>query len=231
MSIIRTERVTCPCGTPVVVEVADSVNGWRYPERKQAILDRTLHVFRCDVCKRLLVIEKDLLYFDFDKKQFFCMYPRGERGREAELSGEVQRAYATWLGDQAPKFVADTGREFLVRVCFGYEELREKIVIDDAGLVDLVLEAVKIDVMTADPWFEQAGVATLRLDGLDEDGALRLIPEFLVPPPPGEPRVVRVTRALYDSVVDRADEILVRYPGLAKGVHVSLLRLTSWPQA
>ena len=231
MSITRTERLDCPCGTPVTMFIADSLNAGRHPHLKQAILDRTLHVFRCDACQRLLVVEKDMMFFDFERKQFFCMYPRGERARAAECSAQVQRAYTAWLQDHAPKFIVDAGRDFLVRVCFGYEELREKIVVDDAGLSDLVLEALKIDLMTADPWFEQAGVVTLRFDTIEADGALRLVPEYLEAPPPGDPRVVMASRALYDSVVARVDDILVRHPGLAAGVHVSLLRLIDWPAA
>jgi len=50
-------------------------------------------------------------------------------------------------------------------------------------------------------------------------------------PPPGDPRAVMASRALYDSVVARVDDILVRHPGLAAGVHVSLLRLIDWPAA
>lgn len=227
MSITRTERVVCACGTPLTVTVADSLNAGRHPHLKQAVLDRSLHVFRCDACGRPLVIEKDLMYFDFERKQFFCVYPRHERAREAELGAEVKRAYASWMVESAPRFVVEHGRDFLVRVCFGYEELREKIAIDDAGLSDLVVEAVKLDVLTADPWFEQAGVITLRLDAVLPDGSLRLLPEWPDPqPPPGvEPRVATVSRALYDEVDARFDDILVRHPGLAAGAHVSLLRL------
>lgn len=229
MSILRDEQIVCACGTPVRMTVADSLNAGRLPHLKHALLDRTLHVFRCDACQRLLVVEKDVMYFDFDRRQFFCMYPRTERANEAALGAQVMGAYQRWLNENAPPFVASAGKEFLVRVCFGYEELREKVVIDDAGLSDLVIEALKLDILTADPWFEEAGVATLRLDAVTDDGSLRLVPEFLEPPPAGEPRVVTVQRALYDAVDDRFDDILRHHPGLAKGAHVSLLRLVAWP--
>jgi len=235
MSITRTERVTCSCGTPVEVVVADSLNAGRHPHLKQAILDRTLHAFTCGVCGQRFVIEKDLLFFDFERKQFFCMYPRRDRAREAACSGEVKRAYQRWMGEHAPQFIIADGRDFLVRACFGYEELREKIVIDDAGLADLVVEALKIDILNADPWFRDAGVMTLRLDRVLPAGELRLVPEWLVPPEPApapvpviERRVATVSRAIYDEIDARFDDILVTHPELAGGAHVSMLRLVSW---
>jgi hypothetical protein len=230
MSITRPERVECRCGTPVTLTVADSLNAGRHPHLKQALLDRRLHVFRCEACGEPLVIEKELLYLDFERRQFFCVYPRQERAREAACSAEVKRAYEAWMLEHAPQFLAEYGKQFLVRVCFGYEELREKIAIDDAGLSDLVVEAVKIDVMTADPWFERAGVITLRLDEVLPDRALRFLPEWLEPPPPEvEPKIATVARAVYDEIDARFDDILVRHPGLAAGAHVSLLRLIEWP--
>lgn len=229
MSITRTERVTCSCGTPVEVVVADSLNAGRHPHLKQAILDRTLHAFTCGVCGQRFVIEKDLLFFDFGRKQFFCMYPRGERAREAACSAEVKRAYQRWMGEQAPQFIIADGRDFLVRACFGYEELREKIVIDDAGLADLVVEALKIDILNADPWFRDANVMTLRLESVLPTGELRLVPEWMAPPEPAiERRVATVSRAIYDEIDARFDDILVTHPELAGGAHVSMLRLVSW---
>jgi hypothetical protein len=234
MSLTRPERVDCPCGTPVAVTVADSLNAGRHPHLKQALLDRSLHVFQCSACGRMLVIEKDLLYVDFERRQFFCMYPRRERAREAECSAQVKRAYQAWLTENAPRFLIEYGRDVLVRVCFGYEELREKIVIDDAGLSDLVIEAVKLDLLPADPWFRETGVVTLRLDAVLPDGSLRFLPEWPewidAPPAEVEPKVATVSRAIYDEVGAKFDSILAHHPGLAAGAHVSLLRLFA-PQA
>jgi len=230
MSITSMRVVTCRCGTPLEVPVADSINANRRPQFKQALLDRTLHVFACAGCRQPLVVEKDLMYFDMNRQQLFCMYPGHERAREIELAGQVKLAYQAWLGERAPTFLQAWGKGFLVRVCFGYEELREKVVIDDAGLSDLVVEALKIDILTADPWFEQSQVLTLRLDRIEPTGELVFFPEWLEPPIELEPKVVSVKRALYDAISARFDDILKVHPGLAGGAHVSLLRLVPWPQ-
>jgi hypothetical protein len=229
MSITRTERIPCACGAPLEVTVADSLNAGRHPHLKQAILDRTLHLFTCGACGRSLLVEKDLCYFDFDRRQFFCTYPHHERARATELAAEVKRAHTTWMLERAPGFVTEYGKGFLVRVCFGYEELREKIVIDDAGLSDLVVEALKMDVLSADPWFEQSQVITLRLDTVLPDGSLYMRPEWIEPPSTIAPRSVTIARSLYVELDRRFDDILAARPWLAKDAHVSLLRLVDWP--
>lgn len=230
MSITRTQRVTCRCGAVVEVLVAATLNANRRPQFKRALLDRTLHVFRCGGCGDSLVVERDLLYFDMNRQQMFCMYPRHERAREEELSEQVRIAYQAWLGDRAPKLLQGWGKGFLVRMCFGYEELREKVVIDDAGLSDLVIEALKIDVLTSDPWFEANEVLTLRFDHVEPSGDLAFFPEWLGDPPAADADdAIMVKRAVYDAIDARFGEILTRHPGLAKGAHVSLLRLTTWP--
>jgi len=227
MSITRTDRVTCRCGTPVEVFVADSLNAGRHPHLKDALIQRTLHRFQCAVCDQILIIEKDMLFFDFERRQFFCMYPRHERAREAELAAEVKRAYNHWLLEAAPVFIRQQGREFLMRCCFGYEELREKVVIDDLRLSDLVIEALKLEIMRADPWFEQAEVLTLRLETMSPDGSLQFIPEWL--DGPHEAKVITVKRELYDALDAKFDEILRTQPALAGGAHVSMLRIVDWP--
>ncbi len=80
--------------------------------------------------------------------------------------------------------------------------------------------------MTADPWFEQAGVIALRLDAVLPDRALRLLPGGSSRSRRrGQAAVATVARAIYDEIDARFDEILVHHPGLAAGAHVSLLRL------
>jgi len=228
MSITRDAKVRCSCGIPVDVTVADSLNAGRHPHLRQAVLDRTLHAFSCPVCGRTLVIEKHMLYFDFERAQFFCVYPRHELALEAECSRETKQAYERWLRTDAPPFIIDYGKRFLVRTCFGYEELREKLVIDDAQLSDIVIEALKIDILTADPWFRETDVVTLRLDRVLESGELGFVPEWPTTPAPElRNKVVTVARAVYDEIDARFDDILATYPGLAKGAHVSLLRLAS----
>jgi hypothetical protein len=193
------------------------------------VLDRKLHAFNCGACGRQFVIEKEMLYFDFDRRQFIGVFPTTERARERECGERLVKAFETTVRDQAPAFVQDASRDFLVRITFGYEELREKLVIDEAGLSDLVVESVKCDRMASDGSLLDNRVLTLRLDHVTESGDLSFYPEWEDPALglSGFGSIV-VERSTYDAVAAHAATLAADPRGLASGPHCSLLRLIDW---
>jgi len=114
-------------------------------------------------------------------------------------------------------------------VCFGLEELREKIVARDAGLADLALEHLKADVLAANPELAQLGIQTLRLQAVGEDR--RSACSWSKPvtrrascstaPSPSSAMSTRASPPMPTA------ELLARLPGIASGPHVSLLRLAT----
>lgn len=225
MSILRDERGTCACGVAYALPLVDSINAGRHPHLRAAVLDGTLHRHRC-TCGRELVFERDLFYFDYSRRQFLGVYPPSDLVDADLRARELVAVFDTSLRDSAPAAVAATADDFLVRVCFGYDELREKLLLDEAGLSDLALEELKCRILVGDPRFRQLGVVTLWLDALNER-ALRLRPAAVSGPPP-IPDVI-VDRAVYLDICAAGDEaILAARPGLASGPHVSLLRLARW---
>ena len=209
--------------------VANSVNAGRHPHLRDAILAGTFHRYRCEVCARELVIDRELFYFDFDRRQFIAVYPVGELPRAAACARAAAATFDATLGAHAAAPVAALASEFLVRVCFGYDELREKLLCDDAGLSDLALEELKCQVLASHPAFHDGNVVTLWLAAIDA-AALCFRPATLGAPPPVPG--VEVERALFDDIAARGDAaILAARPGLASGPHVSLLRLVGWATA
>lgn len=223
MSITRVEAVDCArCGARVELRLVDSLNAGRHPHLRRLLLDRALHAFACPACGDRFTVEQPLFYFDLERRQFFGAYPLADLAEARPRAEEVLGSFERWMVERAPEGVRRLAPSFLVRVCFGYEELREKVVADEAGLNDLVLEALKGEILRGAPGLAAAGVATLRLDALDGD-ELVLIPDALGAPPPLPP--LRVPRADYDAVDARRGELLALRPGLASGPHCSLLRL------
>lgn len=227
MSITAVREVTCRCGAPVRVFVATSVNAERHPHMRDAILRRTFHVFECGACRQPLAIDKELLYIDLGRREFYGVFPLGAARDPAPCARQIAEAYETALGPgtgAAGQGLADGMR---VRLCFGLEELREKIVARAAGLSDLALELLKADVLAANPELAGLSVWTLRLEAVGEDGNLGMrLEQAGEPPRLLADRALTIDRAAYErfAALDWQDAI-ARLPGIAAGPHVSLLRL------
>jgi hypothetical protein len=228
MSITRTATVDCRCGARLEVLVADSLNAARHPHLKQAVLDRALHLFVCGVCRRSITVEKEMLYVDMPRRQFIGVYPSAERLNERLCGEALLEAFQRTVAEDAPQVVRELATSFLVRVVFGYEELREKIVGDDAGLSDLVLEALKGQIMVSDPDWLARGVRTFRLDRVLPDGNFWLLPE-LADSTLDAAHAIVIERALYDGLFARRAELFADPRGLAAGPSCSLLRLVGAP--
>src|SRR5574338_729335 len=145
MSQTATREIECNCGAKLSVLCADSVNAERHPHMRQAVLDRILHVFRCGACDVNVVVENRFWYIDLVRGQFYGVFPTAERANERACAEAVHEAFELALGSRA----GATARAMFqpdrmhVRVCFDTEELREKLVVNGAVLLDLPLEILK----------------------------------------------------------------------------------------
>lgn len=220
----------CRCGARLTVLVARSINGARHPQLREAVLQGKLHRYQCSACGSELVLDHQFLYVDFERRQFLAVYPLRDLAQAEPRAREAAQVYDELLVSNPPVPLAHLKHRFLVRVCFGVDELREKLLVDDAGLSDLALEELKCQVLPAHPEFRSSEVVTLWLVGMD-DRFFHFLPAALHPvddrPPP--PRGISIERTLYDEIAAwGTEEILRRRPRLASGPHVSLLRMVPW---
>jgi hypothetical protein len=223
MSLTHEAVVECKqCRTPVTVFVADSLNAERHPTLKARLLEGALHRFQCAHCDADLVVDKHLLYFDHARGHFFFCFPRA---RIADLAGclaEAREVHDRSFGDAAPPEVQALGEGMMLRVCFGLDQLRDKIIADDAGLSDLVLEELKCEVLGDRDDLRALHVIALWLVAVTPR-TLELVTEG--PDGARTPRV-SVARTLYDELAARGHAaILAARPSLAHGPHVSMLGL------
>ena len=227
MSLLKSHQHRCQCGATLELKVAESVNAGRHPHLRDAILDGTLHRYRCDVCARDIVLEREMFYFDFARKQFFCVFPVADLARAADKARETAELFDRVVQREGPEVVRAAADQFFVRACFGYDELREKLLCDEHRLSDLALEHLKLRVMISDPRFAQHSIGTLWLARVDEAQRLWFHPAPLEPGVSFPPVVIE--RAIYDDVAAPGDGALYNArPALASGPHVSLLRLVRW---
>jgi hypothetical protein len=227
VSITSVREVVCRCGAPVRVFVATSVNAERHPHMREAILRRSFHVFECGACHRPIGVDKELLYIDLTHREFYGVFPAAAAADPEPCARQVAEAFETALGAGAGEAARPLADGMRVRVCFGMEELREKIVARAAGLSDLALELVKANILAGHPELAQLGIQTLRLQSVGEDGGLGMLLEQAGDPPRLlQDRALTVEREVYD-VFGRMtwEEQIAQLPGIASGPHVSLLRL------
>jgi CpXC protein len=232
MSQTATHEVRCRCGATVSVFCADSINAERHPHMRDAILSRTLHVFQCTACLASFTVDKPVLYVDLGRHQLYAMHPASERALERRHGEELMETWSVAVGDKAGEAARTLfdGERFHVRLCYGLEELREKIVAQDAGLRDLVVEALKVELMAGPGVGEELRrleVAALRLDGVRADGELVFIAERATDPPSVLEVGMVIDRARYDALAALPwQDLTARFAGIAAGPHVSMLRWT-----
>jgi hypothetical protein len=183
LSITAVREVVCRCGAPVRVFIATSVNAERHPHMRDAILRRMFHVFECGACRQVIAVDKEFLYIDLTRREFYGVFPLAAAADPDPCARQIAAAFETALGDRAGEAARPLAEDMRVRVCFGLEELREKIVARAAGLSDLALELLKADVLAGNPDLVQLGIQTLRLEAVGEDRNLGLLLEQAGDPP------------------------------------------------
>ncbi len=176
MSVWSTERVTCEgCGAAIEAPVVVSVSASRATAvREQARLagGGGLHRVRCPGCGVERTLWRTLVYTDLPRRQWVHVALASERPRWPEHEREATALAGRALRAGAP-MIAAIADEVRVRVVFGYDELRERLRVWDAGLDDAIVECVKLRCLRERPALRGAG-EWVRVAGVLGDGALRL---------------------------------------------------------
>lgn len=225
MSTKYTADVDCArCGRKNQVAIADSYSVDRLPAVREWVLARTLMSTTC-ACGSRVEIEKPLLYSDSARGWWIHITTADRRPTFEVCEAETRAEFATVFDpSRFPKAVAALGERLRVRVVFGHEELREKVLCADHGLDDALVEVLKLELLVARPELLEAGASILVLDGVVDD-ALSLI--ALAADTNGQIQPVgelRVARRAHDSLAARRDELVATYPALFGGVYVNALR-------
>jgi hypothetical protein len=228
MSILETYAIGCACGATLEVRCCVSLDAARDPQLRDQLLARTLHLFPCGACGRSVVVEATIAYLDLARRQFYRVAPDHERGDERRHADELVAAWRLAFGELAPVSVAAvfaTDR-FHVRLCFGLEELREKVVARDAGLDDLALEVYKAELLARNPAWASSAIRTLRLDHVEPDGRLAFWFERAADPMIVPEVGIVADRDRYEHLAATPWRQLVdAWPGIASGPCVSVLRV------
>jgi hypothetical protein len=144
MSIFQPTAVTCPqCDTRQFVDLVDTINVDRFPYLRDKVLDRTLHRLQCAKCQAVSLVEKKLFYMDRGRNTFLLVGTPRSRPDYRKGPKELGRILDQVRGRRR-------GAAY-TRTVFGLEELREKLVAQDAALDDRVAEVMKGYIMDEHP--------------------------------------------------------------------------------
>lgn len=232
MSTVHPARTICPhCAHAFDIQLYDSLSVLRLPAVRERVLDRTLHAFTCPGCRGHVTVTEPVLYTDFDRGLWIACVPEDERPRLAEHEQAVCATFADAFDpDRSPPIVQELRRDMQLRLVFGYEELREKVVCADHGLDDAVVELLKEQVLVGHPWLLRDGVRLLRLDAVTDEGLELALLRLAEDDRERRAEVAVAPREIYEVMADARDALEADNPCLFAGPYVNLMRYRLEPR-
>ncbi len=148
MSITDLRKIPCrTCGEEVLAVTIESANPARHPPFQEQLLDRELLKMPCPHCDAEHRHYDRFTWIDLPGLLCVVVLHESERPDWPELELEALRELSVPLREEGPPFVRAFGETVSIRLVFGLEELREKVVCRIHDLDDRVVESIKEDLV------------------------------------------------------------------------------------
>lgn len=218
MSVYRVASLACAaCGTERPVKLVDSANPLRHPPFHDELVGRTFHRFRCPSCAHVDVIDGPLLWTQVTADLVAWLLPDSERRNWQAVEAQAMERMEGPVRHEGPDFVRAWGQRARIRVVFGLEELRDKVVIRSHRLDDSVVEALKLPL--AD--FETGrGVV---VEAVDDDGlrlAVAAPSDGVDDEGPAARTLTVVSWEAYTQAITEREALAAAHPGLFAGAWI-----------
>lgn len=171
---LRVTAVCSGCGQSAEADLAASVNADRRPDLRQSILDGEFQSIACGHCQTRIRLPAHLAYLDVGRGQWILVEDTDRLPHWYEAEAEARGIHDQAFGQQAPEIQRQMGAGIRPRLVFGWTALREKLIADEAGIDDGVLELLKICVLRNVPAPPLNDRTELRLVEVGEQGELQL---------------------------------------------------------
>lgn len=140
MSMKLPEELTCPyCNEPSTVELYQGVNVTVDPELKEKVFSGELFLFTCPHCGKKANLAMPLVYHDMERQVLIQLCHSEEEAKKYCLHDDDRDAMSEMVKE---------GYSF--RVVVGLNALKEKILVFDAGLNDIVVDLFKSIMLSSD---------------------------------------------------------------------------------
>lgn len=137
MAVTQDTSFQCPqCGHECSAKVWGSINVKEKPELKGQILDGSFFVNTCPECGNEVTLVYNCLYLDEDNHQMFYLIA-GNGSEEDDFQAEQEAKAAA---NMVPFWREG---DYILRIVHSASDLREKVMIFDAGYDDRVVEIAK----------------------------------------------------------------------------------------
>lgn len=203
MSLFTTTTIECTaCETTSDFQAAGSVNADRRPDLRGEILDNVFQTVACPKCGEPLRLEPLFNYLDMELSLWLAAYPPRRMGEYPELEKEVQGLFDESYGAQASPAAQEAGADLRPRLTFGWPAAREKVLLAKAGLDDLTIEMLKLDLLRRLPEAPLQTGIEMRVIEVSEDTLTVLWIDFETE---AATQQIEVDRALLKEIEENAE--------------------------
>jgi hypothetical protein len=200
MSVTNVKVIPCrACGANIESLTIESANPARHQHFQEQLLARRLLVMRCPACRAPHEHWERFVWTDLAGGLCVAVLRESERPGWPALEAEVRQTLSVPLVAEGPPVVRAWGATVALRLVFGLEELREKVLCRLHGVDDRLMEVLRIGAIEHD-------VAPLLEDIAPGVGLTFRFSE-------ADRRVVRPWAALEEAGAKRAQHTLA-FPGL-----------------
>jgi hypothetical protein len=194
MSITLVRRIPCRrCGREIEAVTIESANIMRHPHFQEQLLERRLLRMACPRCGAVHLHFDRFMWTDLPGRFCAVALDDSERPGWADLEEEAREAIAGPFAE-GPPVVQELGLALRIRLVFGLNELREKVLCRIHELDDRDVEALKTELPYGCSLEEVApGQALTFMDG---------------------DRAIGVPWRSYAHIADRREELAGQLPGI-----------------
>jgi len=170
MSLFVQMNLTCPsCDAVFTCKAVGSVNADRRPDLRDEILEERFQIIHCSECEHEFRLEPDFNYLDAGRQQWIAALPARQLRDHLEIAAEKQGVFDGTYGKDAPEAAQAIGKDLLQRLVFGWPAMREKLVLQELGFDDVLMEVAKLDLLRILPSAPLREGVELRLAGADAE--------------------------------------------------------------
>lgn len=170
MSLFVSMHVDCPeCEHTNTMEAVGSVNADRRPDLRGDILADTFQIVTCSNCGTQFRLQPEFNYLDVENGLWIMSLPAASLLDYIESEDRATELFRTYYGADAPEAARDVGSTLNCRVTFGWQGVREKILLAVSGLDDVVVELMKMDLLRRLPEAHLNAGFELRVTAVGEE--------------------------------------------------------------